>query len=484
MMDFGKFLLLSEATLSNHEDLTYVPSKKFEDKFKSIGLTDMEEEFTSLSSDEIKKYPKPYYEIDGVKIIQTPKLPVDKDSYSYWFSHDIEKVFFIKKSASTNLFIQNKEVSSKDTSIKEALVVVLWAIDQKDKIETDGDLAELRSLILNTSKWKKNVNLSNDTISKIISFISKAQIATNKKFINDKISISKELCNSYSTRDYILDRDELLDKIKSKCSKKLSLNKDKWCPADILFVKKEDKGRILKEIEKTIERHDEFEDILVGELNNYFEDDWGAEESPVVLISLKEEESQHGWSLSAIKDKFPKKGKEYKIQPDELNQTDAWYEERIKEMRLNLKNYCTKHSIDFAFKPGQVDASKPDIWFSKYGSYKLIDTIISYFEPDIFIELVTHGSSLGNKNPPFFKIVGNPTAEAKIETFGNNIGTINAEVKQITESERSAYIGLFIDLELDDKANRYFLVSRRKDTKFFNIAIKYITPIQKVEETT
>ena len=272
--------------------------------------------------------------------------------------------------------------------------------------------------------------------------LAEYNISTLNSIFN-AMSIGNWLRNSIFS-DYEIYRNKIFSDIKKAGGKITSMPEDKWCPMDIMLVKKGKESEVRKVITEV--NAEDNKDTALSNLNEIFISSIDSESKDpkaiCLAISLKESESQHGKAKSYIDSLNISDKTHYNLSEDEK----SWREddERLTKEIINLRKDIRDNADKkvFNYKMGSKDitefsGSNP---LGKYGSLKMTKFFIDYAKdnPDIFSNLASYGLSLG-VNPTFFKLIGSIDGEENsvgFEKFEAKGGVVLYDVPDISYDKK------------------------------------------------
>jgi len=358
---------------------------------------------------------------------------------------------------------------------------------------------------------KNKIQGVNDTDVKSIINTLKNEIGSyNQSILNNifnAMSIGNKLRETqFSNWDTY--RNEFFNKIKKEAATDLNFKGDeidKWCPMDFILIKPGNDTKEKIEKQWDIAKNKETEILKIGDYNNIFVDNLNThnDNELILAISLKEENSQHGWGKSylrrieKVKDNYNLTSEEQKWSTEKL--MSEIVNERKKAPQLisalhesEFYSYDLENPID-GFK--NADAAK-----AKYGSLKLLNYLLSKIpEENLFINLATYTLGLG-KNPPFFIFEGNESGNSSTveitkrkQTGGAslyNVVTKDHDGKiHIKDSNSSAGIEITYFIEIEEELNKVDMYIRTttgiksKANMQVNIAVRKIKKIKNLSES-
>jgi len=300
--------------------------------------------------------------------------------------------------------------SKTDTDQKELLVMLLSQIDIVLEPLTKDNFNYYVTQIV--SQFNLVTGVDEQSKEKLRIWLNNVE---NKPYvrnlINDSILIAGEINDTYNLKDdYEMDRFEIYNTLRSIIELKFKLVPDKWCSADLLLIKKSERERILKILNKiNLLFNDENRDKYLKIINNLF-GNYGESTKSLIGISLKTTTSRYGTGKGHIKSLSDYKSSRYYINKFEKNFDYVTYSgELFDEIRQTITTKTNKLSIEYDcdFTPILFNNIKLK---AKYGNLKLLNFIIDVIEENqnynILADLIKYTLSISENNPPFVILKG------------------------------------------------------------------------------
>jgi len=236
--------------------------------------------------------------------------------------------------------------------------------------------------------------------------------------VYNAMSIGNYLKNHPDIGDWSIHRDKLFNDIKKAGKDASGYPEDKWCPMDVILVKRGREPEISNIIKEA--KNEKSKELQLGKINGLFLDDLDSKNpaSLIAAISLKEQKARAGNAKSYVDSIETPEGVEYNLTDEEKE----WFgdnpkiKDEITKIRKKIKQEIAKDSDNiFVHKTKDQNIGKfgegiedKANYLGKYGSLKMLLFFIeeAVKNENVFIELASYGLSLG-VNPTFFKLIGN-----------------------------------------------------------------------------
>ena len=338
--------------------------------------------------------------------------------------------------------------SSSDTDVKEALVSLFYTTNIDSPFNQENYNSRIESLIEISSKGISGESSgASEKVTTFLTAIAEKNTSANINFINQPLSSALAIKEAYPGQKII--RTGIFNTIRSKASQLTGLPADKWCPGDV-YVQ-------LNEVEN-IEQVDNIEI-----LNDYFNDSWGANDKPLVAVSLKQEVAQGG-KAKALLNKYTKVKNDYNLTDDEINFKEEQYKQGINRLRNSIQSLVKgNENIVYDLQNGEL---KNDIGFlrGKYAALKSIEFLFKQFPNDevdeAIVALVGFALSLSGVNPTFFKVTGQKSGTpGKVDKFPRGEGivlyNIDGDYEPIKIIDSPSFGGLKMDFKIEKGGKPY-----------------------------
>lgn len=334
-----------------------------------------------------------------------------------------------------------------DTDVKEGFSVACayfpTAADTLDTTNIKSYAKEFRQYLLKT----RIDGISQTVQKKLISYLEKILETNNTTLLknytltlNQNVSHANTFESFFSANpDFYIERDELFNKIRSAASKILSMDKDKWCPGDIYFIRNGSESIIEDRLSKAIAAKSKEQGIQL--INSLFSDRYSSrvsQKTPITAISLKQAKAQGGKLKSAL-DQYSQAPTDFNLSSEELGYPQDKYLDGIERYQTQLKSAIAKeretnYNWDMfdtkAARGKTLSKSELEVIRFKYAAYKALDFILNKIakEPSeldtALVSLVAFGLGLiqtkeGSQyvNPPFFKVIASADGSATKPQF-------------------------------------------------------------------
>lgn len=359
-------------------------------------------------------------------------IVVDVDNYQYIFDLKLYKE------------------SGTDTDVKEGFSVACAYFPY------EVDYLDNSNIITYATKFKaflqKNPieGLSSITQSKLIDYLAKVVKTTDKKYLkiyaqtlNQNISHANTFGTFFKNNsNFYIERADLFNQIRSTASRILKMDKDKWCPGDVYFIKNGSESTIqsrLQQAQQASTNGNQEQGIQL--INSLFSDVYTGKVSsktPIVAVSLKQAKAQGGKLKSAL-DAYTKTPTEFNLTPEELKYAQIGFIEGIVRYQKEFRSVMSKEQEThynwamFDTKPflnKKLNANELEVIKFKYAAYKALDFILNKVAHDptdldtALVSLAAFGLGLiqqkvGDQfvNPPFFKVVASANGQATKPQF-------------------------------------------------------------------
>ena len=340
--------------------------------------------------------------------------------------------------------------SGTDTDVKEGFSVACsyfpYEVEQLDSTNV-VDYASKFKIYLQKNPID---GLGVSTQNKLIDYLIKITKTNDKKLLKAyAITLSQNIshANTFSTffeknPDFYIERADLFDRIRSSASKILGMDKDKWCPGDVYFIKNGSEPTIEKRLQQAEQASsNNNKEQAIQLINSLFSDTYESRVSaktPIVAVSLKQAKAQGGKLKSALDD-YAKTPTEYNLSPEELKFAQAAYLQGIAKYQKEFKSALLKERetyynwpmIDVAsLAKKKASSGELEIIKFKYAAYKALDFILNKIAKGptdldtALVSLAAFGLGLVQQkvgaqfvNPPFFKVIATTTGEATKPQF-------------------------------------------------------------------
>jgi len=325
---------------------------------------------------------------------------------------------------------------SADTDVKEGLVSLLYVSDITSPFTIENILKRAENLksIANSGIPGEDSKSS----QKVLKYLSSLEPKNaHVKFINQPLSSALAIKKQYPEANII--RTGLFHEIRSKARQLTGLDSDKWCPGD-LYVQL---GGV-----PDINAADNIEII-----NNLFVQEWGAQDKPLVAVSLKQQKAQGGKAKGLLA-KYSKVKADYNLSNDEKEYDEDKFKKGIQALRKKLSSLVgSAENVVFKLDNPSLESFDIDKLRGKYAALKAIEFLFKNFPSskidDAVVALAGFAMSLTDVNPGFFKLIGQSSgSDAKVESFprGTNIILYNndGEYTDINIVDTDTYGGVRI----------------------------------------
>ena len=337
--------------------------------------------------------------------------------------------------------------SGTDTDIKEGFSVAC-AYFPKDVEKLDATnvipyAKEFKRYLLKT----KISGLSKAVQKKLVDYLTKVIATNNVKLLkiyalmlNQNISHANTFGEFFAKNsDFYIERDDLFNRIRSAASKTVSMDKDKWCPGDVYFIKNGSESIIEDRLNKAAASKSKEQGIQL--INSLFSDRYlskVSDKTPIVAVSLKQAKAQGGKLKSAL-DQYSKAPTDFNLTPDELKYAQDKYLEGIDRYQKIMKAVIAKERETYynwnmydttTFRGNTISKDQLEVTRFKYAAYKALDFILNKVakEPSdldtALVSLAAFGLGLvqvkeGSQyvNPPFFKVIASADGSATKPQF-------------------------------------------------------------------
>lgn len=402
-------------------------------------------------------------------------------------------------------FIVIKEHNEKktDTDVKEGLSVVLANINDPGELTKDN-VRQFAKKISQQPLSKPIEGLDTKVIEKIRSYLNGVINTTdNSTLVKAAENINQNIShgNSFQTflnknSDFQIERSTFFERIRELGSNIAEVEKDKWCPGDIYFIRRGSEGLIEEKMTKAEEAFAEDDgnpERAIGLLNSLFSDisDFNqkvARKHMIVAVSLKMQDAQGGKLKSALAEYENVSNYTYNISTDERNFSEDDLIKGIETLRTSFMKAINSRpdSVEYTVK-GELSKlkaikdtkanKKKKILLGKLGAYKALEYILKNVVSknqdldDALVGLAAYGYGIVKSgagyyiNPPFLKLIATKSGEAVIPIYfppgqtvtlrGNQKGTI-----QVYDTPAFAGIQIGLHLTVGD-TNYDLLVSFR-----------------------
>ena len=345
--------------------------------------------------------------------------------------------------------------AASDTDVKEGLSVIMSYYPDyltqynENSIDTTNYKGVAKKLI-SFMKTKSSVaGLSDSVIEKCRSFLEKGLTITDKKDIKTFIAMLNQNSSHANTfdiffqknEDWYVERSDLFDKIRLVASQISGLEKDKWCPGDVYFIRNGYESVIEETLNDAAKQG--LPQGLIA-INDLFSNKFAAPEKDkcIVAVSLKMEKAQAGKLKSGL-EQYAKTPTEYTLDDKEVKLPVNELVKKAEVLQKKLVKFTSSHdkNIDIDWQLCdlvKMKSTAKDEYVrrlrSKYAAYKALDFIYEkiadkdfYKLDDALVSLVVFGLGVISKspnadlqkmkkiNPPFFKVIasGDGNAVAK-----------------------------------------------------------------------
>jgi len=305
------------------------------------------------------------------------------------------------------------------TNVKEGLVIPFYYSSLKDLITEDTFESSIKATIKATIV---NEELIGPKLSaELLEYLNSLEnTKANIKIINQPLSQALAIYKAYPER-YELNRGDILNDYRQFASQQLSMNYDKWCPADLYLIIREGgaKARLKKAI---IASKKDTPGSAIEVLNNSFNEKWGGILKPITGISLKFEKAQGGKAKSYL-ETIANSKTEYNLNKEEKEYSEQEYLDGIEAGRKKLASQVKGvDGIEYIVLKSEKAAKKDiETLRSKFAGLKCLNFFFSKFPKDKYddalLGLSAFAMSLSDTSPAFFKVKGSTTGEAEVEPF-------------------------------------------------------------------
>jgi len=390
-----------------------------------------------------------------------------------------------------------------DTDVKEGLSVVLANINDPGELTKDN-VRQFAKKILQQPLSKAVEGLDNKVTKKIRNYLNVVINATdNSTLVKAAGNINQNISHSNSFQtflnknpDFQIERSTFFESIRKLGSDIAEVEKDKWCPGDIYFIRRGSEGFIEEKMTKAEEAFAEDDgnpERAIGLLNGLFSDISNfdqkvARKHMIVAVSLKMQDAQGGKLKSALAEYENVSNYTYNISTDERNLPEKDLIKSVETLRTSFMKVINTRpdSVEYvvkgelsnlkAIKDTKANTTKK-ILLGKLGAYKALEYILknvvskSQDLDDALVGLAAYGYGIVKSgagyyiNPPFLKLIATKSGEAVIPIYfppgqtvtlrGNQKGTI-----QIVDTVDFAGIQISLKLTVGD-TNYDLLVSFR-----------------------
>jgi hypothetical protein len=289
--------------------------------------------------------------------------------------------------------------------------------------------------------------LSKETQAKLIGYLDKIAKTKDVKLLkayaiilNQNISHANTFGEFFQYNpDYYIERDVLFNKIRSVASKILSMDKDKWCPGDVYFVRNGSESIIEKRLTDAAAARSKEQGIQL--INSLFSDIYegkASSKTPIVAVSLKQAKAQGGKLKSAL-DVYSSTPTDYNLSSTEIKYKLDDYLRGIESFQKAMKSAQAKERettyswpmLDTkAYKNKQLTKDQMEVIRFKYAAYKALNFILNQVAKEpadldtALVSLTAFGLGLVQQkegsqyvNPPFFKVIASADGSATKPQF-------------------------------------------------------------------
>jgi len=405
--------------------------KRFPEKYKETSKYDRIKNLKNISIDEFKKDIEDILNDSGLEFNNIEVIPPGR------------KLSLKAKSDKYNtIHINLKDPTRKDFGI---VLTGLSGINTTSTVFKEGMVCYFFSTEKIYSPFKKNKNEENyyifleniiedieinnikgveeKEVIEILNFLkNKLEEEYDLDFLNsifNSMSIGNWLRNS-KFFDYEIHRDKIFKDIKRTGSYIANIPEDKWCPMDIILIKRGGEQQIREILDKV--KSENNKDKALSIINGIFISDINSlpndSKHLCLAISLKEQYSKHGKAKSYI-NVLNVKNEYYNLTTGEksIKDNEKILEEIIK-IRKWIRDNADKNIFDYKIGGKDINNFEGKNYLAKYASLKMIKFFIEHFKdnPNVFSDIVSYGLSL-LLNPVFFKLTGNIYGDEKLVKY-------------------------------------------------------------------
>lgn len=398
-------------------------------------------------------------------------------------------------------FIIIKEYDEKktDTDIKEGLSVVLANINDPGELTKDN-VKQFAKIVLQQPLSKPIEGLDHTVTEKIRNYLSGVINATdNKVLVKAAENINQNIShgNSFQTflnknSDFQIERATLFESIRKLGSDIAEVEKDKWCPGDIYFIRRGSEGLIeekMTKAEKAFIEDNGNPERAISLLNNLFSDISNfnqkvARKHMIVAVSLKMQDAQGGKLKSALAEYENVSNYTYNISTKERESSEDDLIKDIKTLRTSFMKVINTRpdSVEYVVK-GELSKletikdtkanEKKKILLGKLGAYKALEFILKNVASknqdldDALVGLAAYGYGIVKSgagyyiNPPFLKLIATKKGEAVIPIYfppGQTVTLRGDKKGTIQLYDTPAFAGVQIGLRLTVGDTNYDLL--------------------------